>query len=81
MICFSDDSVAPDKKAKFFSSNSQLLFTFTVPDTRGLRLRIMKKYTPEYSGAAPLHYYNKYTRLLVAAKKAISISRSIRLNI
>jgi hypothetical protein len=39
-VCINLDHVAPDK-AKFSSTKSQLLFTFTAPDTRGLRLKDM----------------------------------------
>jgi hypothetical protein len=39
-VCINLDHVAPDK-AKFFSTKSQLLFTFAAPDTRGLRLKDM----------------------------------------
>jgi hypothetical protein len=49
MTCFHAGSTATDKKAKCSSFENQLLFIFA---------------KPEYSGAALLHYYSKFTQTL-----------------
>jgi hypothetical protein len=49
---FSKDSVAPDKKAKCSSTETQLLFTFGTPEYSGLQHCIITANSPDIWGCA-----------------------------